>query len=77
VVKHAAADSVRVFVGEGEDLLTIEIRDDGVGGATPGANGSGLTGLHDRIGALDGNLTVESPPGGGTLLRAAVPVSTD
>jgi PAS domain S-box-containing protein len=75
VVKHAAADSVRVVVGEGEEQLTVEVRDDGVGGATPRAGGSGLTGLHDRIAALDGSLTVESPPGGGTLLRAAVPVS--
>ena len=76
VVKHAAADSVHVVVGDGEGRLTIEIRDDGVGGAAPSADGSGLTGLHDRIAALDGQLTMESPRGGGTLLRAIVPLST-
>jgi signal transduction histidine kinase len=74
VAKHAAADSVRVFVGDGDGQLTIEIQDDGVGGAAPRAGGSGLSGLNDRIAALDGTLTVDSPPGRGTLLRAAVPL---
>jgi signal transduction histidine kinase len=74
VAKHAAADSVHVCVGDGEGQLTIEIQDDGVGGAAPRAGGSGLAGLNDRITALDGTLTVDSPPGRGTLLRAAVPL---
>jgi PAS domain S-box-containing protein len=74
VVKHAAADYVRVFVGEREERLTIEIQDDGVGGAAPRADGSGLSGLGDRIAALDGSLTVDSPPGRGTLVRAEVPL---
>jgi PAS domain S-box-containing protein len=74
VAKHAAADSVRVFMGNGDGQLTIEIQDDGVGGAAACADGSGLSGLHDRIAALDGTLTVDSPPGRGTLLRAAVPL---
>jgi len=50
----------------------VEIADDGVGGAQIGA-GSGLRGLVDRVGALDGELTVESPPGAGTRIRASVP----
>ena len=47
--------------------------DDGAGGATA-AGGSGLSGLSDRIAALDGELTVTSPAGGGTTLHAELPV---
>ena len=53
--------------------LTVEVGDDGVGGAQD-AGGSGLRGLGDRVAALDGTLEVESPPGGGTTLRARDPV---
>ena len=51
----------------------IEVGDDGIGGARAGA-GSGLSGLADRVGACDGTLTVTSPPGEGTLVRAVLPV---
>jgi signal transduction histidine kinase len=51
----------------------IEVRDDGVGGARPDV-GSGLTGLADRLGVHDGTLSVVSPPGEGTLIRAALPL---
>ena len=51
----------------------LDIRDDGVGGADVGG-GSGLRGLEDRVGALDGTLEVESPPGAGTLIRARIPL---
>ena len=51
---------------------SIEIRDDGVGGADD-ANGSGLRGLADRIEALDGRLWVSSPPGAGTTVTAELP----
>ena len=51
----------------------IEVADDGVGGAQPGA-GSGLRGLADRVGALDGSLQLDSPPGEGTRLRARIPL---
>jgi signal transduction histidine kinase len=53
--------------------LTIEVSDDGVGGARAGT-GSGLAGLADRVGALDGTLTVQSPPGEGTVVRAVLPL---
>ena len=53
--------------------LVVEVRDDGVGGADP-ANGSGLRGLADRVGAADGELSVVSPPGEGTLVRAVLPL---
>jgi signal transduction histidine kinase len=52
--------------------VTIDIADNGVGGADP-ASGSGLTGLADRVAALGGRLVVESPPGGGTVVRARMP----
>jgi signal transduction histidine kinase len=54
----------------------VEVRDDGGGGADP-ASGSGLRGLADRVGALDGRLEVESAPGGGTLVRAVIPVAPE
>ena len=54
--------------------LLIEITDDGVGGADP-AKGSGLSGLDDRVAALGGELTVSSPPGRGTTVRASIPLS--
>jgi signal transduction histidine kinase len=62
---------VKVTVARGE--LVVDVRDDGVGGAAP-EGGSGLRGLSDRVGALDGTLTVVSPPGEGTRLRAVIPL---
>lgn len=59
----------------GESRLQVEVRDDGPGGADPSA-GSGLRGLVDRIGALDGTLTITSPPGGGTTLLADLPCAS-
>ena len=73
-VKHAKAQRVRLSVDLHEDTLVIEIRDDGVGGADPN-RGSGLTGLLDRVAAADGSLTIISAPGGGTVVRAELPVA--
>jgi signal transduction histidine kinase len=70
--KHADASSVRVCVRPASGRLLVEVLDDGVGGATPSA-GSGLTGLEDRVAALGGTLTVDSPPGQGTRLMASIP----
>jgi signal transduction histidine kinase len=56
-----------------EDLLAVEVADDGKGGADPGA-GTGLAGLADRLAALDGRLFVESPAGGPTRVRAELPL---
>jgi signal transduction histidine kinase len=50
------------------------VRDDGVGGARPRSEDSGLTGLRDRIGALRGTVEIDSPAAGGTLLRASIPL---
>ncbi len=70
--KHAGATSVCVLVEQGPDLLAVEITDDGSGGAGV-RSGGGLEGLADRVAALDGRLTVQSPPGGGTVVRAELP----
>jgi signal transduction histidine kinase len=56
-------------------LATIEIADDGVGGADDG-RGSGLRGLADRVEALDGRLRVSSPPGIGTTVTAELPCAS-
>ena len=69
VAKYADADSATVSVLLRDDRLVIEVTDDGRGGADP-ARGSGLSGLTDRIAALDGSLEVDSPVGAGTRIRA-------
>ena len=57
-----------------DDHLTIEVEDDGIGGADPGS-GSGLRGLADRLAALDGTIAVVSPVGGGTRISARIPTN--
>jgi signal transduction histidine kinase len=64
----------RRHIGVDGDRLIVEIGDDGVGGARATAGGSGLAGLSDRIGALDGELTVTSRPAEGTTLHAEIPL---
>jgi signal transduction histidine kinase len=54
--------------------VTVEVVDDGVGGASPDG-GTGLRGLEDRVEALDGRLRVESEPGQGTRIVAAIPLA--
>lgn len=73
VAKYANAETARVTATASDDCLTLTIEDDGMGGARPSA-GSGLGGLHDRITALSGTLTVESPQGSGTRIRAEIPL---
>jgi signal transduction histidine kinase len=72
VAKHAHAAHVRIEVAATDGRAVIELADDGTGGADTAA-GSGLRGLRDRIEALEGTLEVESSPGAGTRLRAAMP----
>lgn len=69
--KHAQASSVHVAIRRSPDRLEVEVVDDGVGGADAG--GSGLRGLGDRLATVDGELTVTSPPGEGTRVRAVLP----
>jgi signal transduction histidine kinase len=73
VVEHAAAEHADLRVELDGGTLVAEVRDGGRGGADP-ARGSGLTGLLDRVEAADGRLTVTSPAGGGTTVRAELPV---
>jgi hypothetical protein len=71
-VKHAGATEVRVEASLDADRLSVTVADNGRGGADPGG-GSGLQGLIDRVVAVGGSLTIDSPPGGGTTLRAIIP----
>jgi signal transduction histidine kinase len=73
VAKYANASSVRVCARHEEGRLVVVVSDDGAGGADP-ANGSGLRGLVDRVAVLDGTLVVDSPSGGGTSVRAEIPL---
>jgi PAS domain S-box-containing protein len=74
-VKHARATRLRVGIAAAGDRLTVEVADDGIGGAAPTAAGTGLAGLADRIAALDGELWIDSPPGRGTTLHAEIPLA--
>jgi signal transduction histidine kinase len=72
VAKYAQASHARVAVQRQNGHAVVEVSDDGVGGADP-TRGTGLSGLADRIAALDGRLEIESPEGGGTIVRANIP----
>jgi signal transduction histidine kinase len=72
VAKYAQATSATVAVRREPASVVVEVADDGVGGADVAA-GSGLRGLGDRVGALDGRISVDSPAGEGTTLRAEIP----
>jgi signal transduction histidine kinase len=74
VAKHARARHVQVAARVTDGALRVQVRDDGVGGAR--ADGSGLVGLADRLGVLDGSLRVDSPRDGGTLIAAEIPIGT-
>jgi signal transduction histidine kinase len=70
---HAEATEAVVAVSDRGDRLVVELSDDGVGGADAQA-GSTLRGLADRAAALGGTLEISSPPGGGTVVRAELPL---
>jgi signal transduction histidine kinase len=72
VARHSQASAVQVTARRDNDLLTIEVRDDGKGGAQI-VPGGGLAGLTDRVEALDGRLTMASPEGGPTVVRVEIP----
>jgi len=72
--KHAGAESATVSVTAHDGRLTVEVSDDGVGGAALDG-GSGIQGLADRVGALSGHLAVDSPPGAGTRVTAVIPLT--
>jgi signal transduction histidine kinase len=72
--KHARPTAIGVAADVVDGRLWLTVRDDGIGGADP-ANGSGLTGLTDRVEALGGTITVHSLPGEGTILQVWLPLS--
>jgi signal transduction histidine kinase len=72
VLKYAKTGKARLTARYDGDDLIVEMQDEGVGGADA-SHGTGLQGLRDRVGALDGTLDVVSPVGGGTLVRARIP----
>ena len=72
VARHSGARSATVYVEQSGDRLKLAIVDDGRGGAVETA-GCGLTGLRDRVAAVDGRFTLTSPPGGGTTVAVEVP----
>jgi signal transduction histidine kinase len=76
VAKYARASQATICVTADNELFTVEVSDDGVGGADPSA-GSGLRGLADRVEALGGQLVVESPRGIGTRLVVRLPYPSD
>src|SRR5262249_23677463 len=69
--RHADASYVSISVTRSDDVLVVEVADDGVGGADP-SHGSGLRGLDDRVAAVGGTLTVSSAPRTGTTVRAEI-----
>jgi signal transduction histidine kinase len=73
-VKHAKAGEVSVVAARQDDALTIEVRDDGVGGADH-SRGTGILGLTDRVAVIGGTMSVRSPVGGGTLIAVRLPLA--
>jgi signal transduction histidine kinase len=74
-IKHAQASELGIRITRDQDILLVEVRDDGVGGAAPG-HGMGLRSLADRVDVLGGRLLVTSQAGLGTSLRAELPCAS-
>ena len=74
--KHAQASRIDISVTPRDGRLMLSIRDDGIGGADR-SRGSGLVGLTNRVEALGGSISIESPPGAGTRLTAELPLELE
>jgi PAS domain S-box-containing protein len=74
IVKHAQATCAWVRLEAAADRCVVEVRDDGIGGAHPRPETSGLIGLSDRVGAIGGTLEITSPESGGTVVRVSIPM---
>jgi signal transduction histidine kinase/ketosteroid isomerase-like protein len=72
--KHAQASRVEIAVRHASEWLELVVRDDGRGGADA-SSGYGLTGLIDRVEAIGGTITIDSPPSGGTAVHVKLPTS--
>jgi signal transduction histidine kinase len=75
VAKHAHASVVELVASYDDGMLTLEVRDDGIGGVDAG-RGSGILGLTDRVEALGGTISISSPARGGTALMVHLPSTT-
>jgi signal transduction histidine kinase len=71
-VKHSGADTITVNAAEQGSRLCLTVNDNGAGGSDP--HGSGLSGLAQRIRAVDGHMEISSPPGGPTRIRIDLPL---
>jgi signal transduction histidine kinase len=74
VAKYASATRASVGADCRDTTLRVEVGDNGIGGADA-SRGSGIRGLQDRVAALGGRITIESPPGQGTLVVAEIPIT--
>jgi signal transduction histidine kinase len=75
VLKHANASVVELIAAHDDHVLTLEVRDDGIGGVDA-CRVSGIVGLTDRVEALGGTISIASPPRGGTTLSVRIPTAT-
>jgi signal transduction histidine kinase len=73
VAKYAKAEGAAVNLSVVDGSVRLQITDDGIGGADT-TGGTGLSGLCDRVEALDGTIDIDSPPGGGTAVRVQIPL---
>lgn len=74
-VKHAGASRVRIALTQHDGRISLDVEDDGVGGARIGA-GAGLRGLADRVDALSGTISIRSEPLRGTRVRVELPCAS-
>lgn len=72
IIRYAHATRVWITIAGEQGTARIDVGDDGIGGADP-KRGTGLAGLVDRVGALDGRIAIDSRPGGGTIISAEIP----
>ncbi|MFE6287936.1 sensor histidine kinase [Streptomyces sp. NPDC057877] len=75
VLKHADAHTMHVSLDHADGFLRLSVTDDGVGGADAHGGGTGLLGLRHRVFAYDGELTVRSAPGEGTVVSVTLPTA--
>lgn len=73
VARHANASRVGLTLSYMEDQISLDVRDDGAGFAEANGSGFGLTAMRQRVEGLDGRLEIESEPGRGTAISAAIP----
>ena len=85
IAKHARASKVGVTLSYLDDLVMLDVRDDGVGfsvaavaepGTAPDGTGFGLSAIRQRLDRVDGSLTIETAPGDGTAINASIPTPT-